>query len=105
MYCPALRIDIQPIGRSMPDVHCGAKLLKQRRSYGRGGTIGTVQTDTQIAECLILKGLSEEIDITLYTTVIEERTSNSFPGQRRLRRRALEPSFNGLLKCILQFCP
>src|SRR5437867_3741817 len=100
IYCTALRIDIEPIWRRMPDVHCGAKLPKQCWSYGRCCTMRTVETDTKIYRRLTLQGLSEKIDILLYTTLIKERMSNSFSCQRLRCLRATYPSFNCLLKRI-----
>src|SRR5262249_29044439 len=103
--CTALRIDIEPIRRCMPDAHCGAKLPKQRRRYSRCCTIRTVQADTKIDRCFIVPGLSEKISVMLYTTLREGQTSNSVPCQMLFRTCNLYLSFNCLLKHILEFSP
>src|SRR5262249_21101892 len=105
IYCTALRIDIEPIRRRMPDAHCGAKLPKQRRRYSRCCTIRTVQANTNIDRCFIVPGLSEKIGVTLYTILIEGQTSNSVPCQRLLRTCDLYLSFNCLFKRIFKFSP
>src|SRR5215510_1501720 len=89
----------------MPDVHPGAKLPEQRRSYSRCCTICTVQTDTKIHRHLTVKGLSEKINIILYTILIKDRPSNRLSCQRLHCIRDTYPSFNCLLKRILQFYP